>query len=276
MMPAAGRNPNLPAVLPEIPDDLIDRAGEQVMNGHGFRSLRRHLLEQIPEPETQDGFLEQSLQWLGEQLSAGARAIGDFFEWLFMSDSSVPAGGGGTSTPPASWNGETGGGGASIDFASLMTTAAIAVIVLLLMVIAAMIVKSVERRRPRVGLVTEAGLLSDVTTPPGDQAVSTFESRAVQLAAEGQHRAAVRELLLGSMSWVERAGMIRYRQGLTNRDYVRALWRRPDKSAAFAATALQFEYLYFGRRAATPAMFEECLRNFREAFRVEETPAVSV
>ena len=103
-----------------------------------------------------------------------------------------------------------------------------------------------------------------------------YESRALRLAAGGDYRAAIRELLLGSMSWLERSALIRFRRGLTNRDYYRSIWRRPEKRQAWIATASQFELVYFGRRQPTQEMFETCLIEFQGAFREEESPTVSV
>ena len=119
-------------------------------------------------------------------------------------------------------------------------------------------------------------MLSDVTTPPGELAASTYESRAMQFASTGNYRAAIRELLLGSMSWIERAGLIRYRKGLTNRDYLRSVWRREDKREGYLITASKFEYVYFGRRTPTAEMFDMCLASFQGAFREEEAPTAAV
>ena len=155
---------------------------------------------------------------------------------------------------------------------------AIAAILVILITIAAMIVKSTDarKRRDRNLLGDGQNILTDVLVPPGELAASTYETRAVHLASSGNYRAAIRELLLGSMSWIERAGMIRYRRGLTNRDYVRAVWRRQDKREAYLATAVNFEYVFFGRRLPTAEMFDSCLTSFRGAFREEETPTAAV
>ena len=76
------------------------------------------------------------------------------------------------------------------------------------------------------------------------------------------------------MSWIERAGLIRYRRGLTNRDYVRCVWRRPSQRESMLATASSFELIWFGRRTPTEEMFVQCLAGFQGAFREEEaTPA---
>ena len=253
----------------------IDRVGEQVMNGNEFRSVRRTVLERLPENDIDKGFLGGALEWVGEKIGDLFRAIGNFFRWLFSGFGGSPR-----TTPPApdlnpgSFNWDFGLG----SLANAFVIVVIAIIVLLLVVIAAMIVKSIDaKKRNRDGLLSDSDdILSDVTTPPGELAASTYESRAMQFAATGNYRAAIRELLLGSMSWIERAGLIRYRKGLTNRDYLRSVWRREDKREGYLTTASQFEYVYFGRRTPTAEMFRMCLASFQGAFREEEAPTAAV
>ena len=256
-----------------LTDDAIDQVGEQVMGGNEFRSVRRRVLEQLPEVDVDKGFLGSALEWAGERLGDVFSAIGDFFQWLFSGLRSP----GGTTRPPPTQN-SSGSGFGFLGITDLLTTLAIVAIIAILIVIIAMVVKSIDaKKQKRESLLSDlSDVLSDVVTPPGDLAASTYESRAINLAAAGDHRAAIRELLLGSMSWIERAGLIRYRKGLTNRDYLRCVWRRQDKRNAFLTTATQFEYVFFGRRNPTAEMFEQCLASFRGAFREEETPTAAV
>lgn len=260
-----------------IDGSQIDQVGEQVMNGNEFRSVRRTVLEKLPESDVDKGFLGGALEWVGEKIGDLFGAIGNFFRWLFSGFS----GSGSTRAPvqPANspwgsfdWNFGLGG------LANVFVIVVIAVIVLLLIVITAMIVKSIDaKKRNRDGLLSDSeDILSDVTAPPGELAASTYESRAQQLASAGNYRGAIRELLLGSMSWIERAGLIRYRKGLTNRDYLRSVWRRTEKREGYLTTASQFELVYFGRRSATVEMFESCLASFQGAFHEEETPTAAV
>lgn len=254
-----------------LSNDSIDSIGESVMNGNEFRSVRRRVLEQIPDVDVDKGFLGSALTWLGDRLGDVFGAIGDFFSWLF-SGLRWPRN---SPTAPAS---SSSGGMSFAGLSDLLTVVAIVAIMAILIVIIAMIVKSIDaKKHQNESLLSDlADVLSDVTTPPGEVAASTYETRAIALANEGNFRAAIRELLLGSMSWIERAGLIRYRKGLTNRDYVRTVWRRHEKRDAFLTTASQFEYVYFGRRTPTAEMFEQCLVSFRGAFREEETPTAAV
>ena len=253
-----------------IDGSKIDQVGEQVMQGNEFRSVRRMVLDNLPETNVDQGFLQGALDWVGQQINSVFGAIGDFFRWLFSGFKSP--------TPPAAPSGNSNWNLGFGNFSQVFTIAMIAVIALVLIVIAAMIVKSIDaKKRKREGLLSDSDdVLSDVTTPPGELAASTYESRALQFAAAGNYRAAIRELLLGSMSWIERAGLIRYRKGLTNRDYVRAVWRRADKREGYLTTASQFEFVYFGRRTPTAKMFEKCLASFQGAFHEEEAPTAAV
>ena len=55
---------------------------------------------------------------------------------------------------------------------------------------------------------------------PGETPPEGFWARAQELAARGNEKLAIRELLFGAMSSLERRGLIRHRRGLTNRDYL--------------------------------------------------------
>lgn len=258
-----------------ISDDAIDSAGESVMNRNEFRSLRRRLLESVESDSesNEQGFLSKSLQWFGEKIRNGFQKIGDFFDSLLGGG----GGGAGPGTTPRSVSSAGSSGGLDISLSGVMTALAILAIMIVLVLIATMIMKRMDTKKRQSGLLADsAEMFSDVLTPPGELAASTYETRAIQLAAKGDYRAAIRELLLGGMSWIERAGLIRYRKGLTNRDYVRAVWRRLEKRDAYITTATQFELVFFGRRVPTEAMFEMCLNSFRGAFREEETPTVTV
>jgi hypothetical protein len=75
----------------------------------------------------------------------------------------------------------------------------------------------------------------------------------------------MRELLLGAMSAIERKGAIRFRRGLTNRDYLYAV--RGGSREAFGIIASAFEYVYFGRREATSDAFRDSCRAYQKSFR---------
>lgn len=254
-----------------LSDEQIDRVGERVMQDNDFRSARRLILDKIPESELENadkGFLQSVSEWMSGMTESFFDGIGNFIRSLlgWGPQQPIPAG-------TATSSGLLGG------IANFVVILAVLALVIIVVLVGTMILKSAERRQQRARGAT---ILFDgeeaptaLTVPPGEQEVVSYEMRALQLSRDGNYRAAIRELLLGSMSWVERAGMIRYRKGLTNRDYVRAVWRRKKQRDAYAVTALEFERIYFGRRTATEQMFQNCLTHFQGAFHEEaSTPAV--
>ncbi len=111
------------------------------------------------------------------------------------------------------------------------------------------------------------------TQPPGDVPTNEYEQRALAAAQAGDFRSALRELVLGSMSWTERAGLVRFRRGLTNRDYVRAVWRMVERRDSLLQIVAAFERVFYGRRPADEATFEACLIEFRQSFLTEANDA---
>ncbi|MEN9556279.1 MAG: hypothetical protein RLZZ232_2565, partial [Planctomycetota bacterium] len=208
--------------------------------------------------------------------------IGDFFQWmfgdLFKRD---PRGKPDAADAESWWNSVV---ELTAEFfrlmASLGSRTLVLSVLLVVLVFVILVVARVIRQRDRqqVFAMVHGGELaedvSEITVAPGELPPAVYETRALRLAAAGDYRAAIRELLLGSMSWLERSSLIRFRRGLTNRDYYRSIWRRPEKRQAWIATASQFELVYFGRRQPTQEMFETCLIEFQGAFREEESPTV--
>jgi len=105
---------------------------------------------------------------------------------------------------------------------------------------------------------------------PGETPPEDFWARAQELAARGNEKLAIRELLLGAMSSLERRGLIRHRRGLTNRDYLGATSGGTRASLRTIVTA--FERVYFGRRAASSEGFRECSDAYRDGFGVSDPP----
>jgi len=132
----------------------------------------------------------------------------------------------------------------------------------------ALILKAVLKRVPKESALSAKAKAEQVETasPPGELPSDEYVARAVSLADSGKYKAAVRQLLLGTMSWIERHGFIRYRRGLSNRDYLRAVSNRSGQRESLRPIVLHFEQVYFGRREATAGGFQECLKHFRKAF----------
>jgi hypothetical protein len=149
---------------------------------------------------------------------------------------------------------------------TLLTVLALAVVA----AVAALIVRQIWDRLPTEsepdprGHAPGDGLA--LSQPPGELPCDEYVRRAHQAAGRGDYRAAIRELLLGAMSWTERAGLIRYRRGLTNRDYLRAVRRRREAHTALTEIVAAFEFVFFGRRSATADRFQDCLASYQTGF----------
>lgn len=99
---------------------------------------------------------------------------------------------------------------------------------------------------------------------PGETPPEEYWARAQELAAAGNEKLALRELLLGAMSALERSGFIRHRPGLTNRDY---FWAAAgDARESLQTLIAAFERVYFGRRAVSAESYRECARAYLKSF----------
>lgn len=101
---------------------------------------------------------------------------------------------------------------------------------------------------------------------PGETAADVYLQRALQLAERGLYHAALAHLLLGGMSWIERRDWIRYRRGLTARDYLRSIRNHPLHYRGLKQIIETYEPVEYGRRSATQAAFAAALRGYRAAF----------
>lgn len=145
-----------------------------------------------------------------------------------------------------------------------------AFVTLALVAVVALTAKAVLRRAAEKALPAEAKpegrVLETSLRPPGELPSPEYLARALALAEATDYRAAIRQLLLGTMSWIERHGLIRYRRGLSNRDYLRAVAKRPTSHESLHKIVLHFEQVYFGRRSASARGFQECLDQYRRSF----------
>ena len=100
---------------------------------------------------------------------------------------------------------------------------------------------------------------------PGELDPEEYWRRALSHGEKKHYREGMRDLLLGAMSAAERRGFIRFRRGLTNRDYWYSV-RGPARES-FGSIASAFEHVYFGRREATADAFRETCGAFQKSFR---------
>ncbi len=155
--------------------------------------------------------------------------------------------------------------GAAFHGIAYLLLAAIIGVILYLIVVAAM--SAWGERNPTIQSPANlvAGPLADDRSP-GETAADEYLRAALALAQQGNYHAAVGKLLLGGMSFIERQQWIRYRRGLTSRDYLRVLRSRPEQSAGFRAVVQAFEPLEYGRRPATEDHYQAALNGYRRGF----------
>jgi hypothetical protein len=104
-------------------------------------------------------------------------------------------------------------------------------------------------------------------SPPGELPVDVYLAEARKLAAAGEYREAIAQLLLGAMSYAERAGLIRYRRGLTQRDYLHTLRGETTQYDAMRTMVRVYEPLGFGRRTPAKEHFDKSVSGYEQAFR---------
>jgi hypothetical protein len=109
------------------------------------------------------------------------------------------------------------------------------------------------------------------STPPGEIPADEYLRRAQLAAANGIYSEAIAQLLLGTLSTTERHGLIRFRKGLTYRDYRRALRRIRTAQEAFQQLCGIYLPVGFGRRQASRDQFESSLENYHQCVRAVET-----
>lgn len=233
-------------VYPIRDEQEIRAALEQVLSNPEFQRLAPR---EKPEPEeAETGWLGRLLEWLEQWLtseSSSSKQAGEswripallllIFRWVIY----------------------------------LLVAAVMAAVVVLIYkaVTRRSLADDVSHQKP------EAGAVEVSSRPPGELPSEKYVSRAVALAEAADYKAAIRQLLLGSMSWIERNGLIRYRRGLSNRDYLRAVTEKARLRAPMQRIVVLFEQVYFGRRMATAEGFQECLQEFRKGFRNERQHA---
>ena len=101
---------------------------------------------------------------------------------------------------------------------------------------------------------------------PGELPPDAYIARALELNKEGRHAEAIGQLLLGAMSKTENSNLIRFRRGLTFRDYLRSLTRHEDAHRSFRQMMRVYEPIWFGRRPASAEQFELSLSNYKTGF----------
>jgi hypothetical protein len=212
--------------------EQISRELESIRDQPEFRRLRKEKPRPVENSELP--------QWLK-----------DFWNWLTTSSDSS------TDTPSLSFLG------------GVFQVLAYAVIAAICAAIIWLLVKAVQNYRTRYSQNSrpqkhfeegETGL------PPGDLPSDEYLRRAGEYAERGMIREAIGQLILGAMSRIERGKLIRFRRGLTHRDYLRAVRTRLVAHRAFRQIVAVYEPICFGRRSAAMEHYLSSLDDYKFGF----------
>ncbi len=212
-----------------LDDEQVGKEFEEIFDGPDFRRLRSEKATPV-EPQTP--------QWLE-----------DFFNWLRDRTDQT--------------------GNALRGLGIVLQALAYSLLAAICAVIIWLVVRAVNKYRNQqtTGLGGRRGFdegESDI--PPGDLPADEYLRRASEMAARGLFREAIGQLILGAMSRIERSGLIRFRRGLTHRDYLRALRGRTEQHQAFRQIVGVYEPICFGRRPAQNDQYLTSLDGYRFGF----------
>ncbi len=211
----------------------VEKEFDEIFAQPAFRPLREKK-PQEPEPESQaemPDWLKRFLEWLGRLLGGTASAVSGLGAVL-----------------------------APLVYAGLVAIGAL---------IIWLVIRAVNNYRARQTLRSGARTSfeeGEGEIPPGDLPADEYMRRAAELAAKGLYREAIGQLILGAMSRTERGGLIRFRRGLTNRDYLRALRGRGVQHQAFRTIVGVYEPICFGRREAQIEHYQTSFGEYQTGF----------
>ena len=177
--------------------------------------------------------IKRGIDWVADKLS-------DFFDWLkkFWPDIRVPKG-----RP-------TGG----------MRWIVGATVALIAIVIAILAFEAIRRskRRPTDVAVESAPASSARDADPMSRGANEWERYAAQLAAAGRIREAIRAWYHAVLVTLYGAGVLTFRKGRTNWEYVSALTPTLPWRGEFVRLTRRFEHEWYGSANSNPDALSEC------------------
>ena len=231
--PAAGKSLNA---------DEIRRQTEQIIARPEFRRVREKrglILSRNSTAPREPSWLDRMARWIWDQAAA-------FMQWL---------------RKLFNWSGAGLGFGDMLVWLVYLTLAAMAGWII--WILFKRVRQYVQDRRPKPAKIYEEG---DAGIAPGELAADEYMRRAAELAQQGNYREAIAQLILGGKSHTERQGLIRYRRGLTHRDYLRALRTKPPQLSAFRTMVGVYEPICFGRRPAESQHYQTSIVGYETGF----------
>lgn len=221
-----------------LDEGIISDRLQEIMSRSEFERLRVEPEE--PEETELPGWLESFLDWLESWLGSGEETSDRSSSWL--------------------------PGLSGLDFL-VYAVVAIALVLLLGFILRAVVGSPSSKKLTTPGASERPVFRAD--RAPGEVAPGEYWQRALAFGEAADYRKAVREILLAAMSTIERRGLIRFRKGLTNRDYYYAVRGAPRES--FDVIAQAFELVYFGRREASVETYHACKQAYERSFLREAT-----
>lgn len=186
---------------------------------------------------------------------AGDNAASDADGGSDSSSTSIPLGGG---------LGAVGG-----VFGAIFHVLAYLILIAVCVLIIFLVVRAIMTREPAAATLTSTRMNFDVPVEedhsPGELPADAYLAKARELAAQRRYREAISYLLLGGMSAIERAQLIRHRRGLTLRDYLRSLRGKAPQYDGFKSMIGLYEPVGFGRRVASQITFDDALEGYEQA-----------
>jgi hypothetical protein len=173
------------------------------------------------------------IEWIGDKLS-------DFFEWLrkFWPDIRLPK-----QTP-------TGG-------MRWIVGAVVAVIALVIGILAFEVIRR-SKRRPAEVAVESVPASSSRDADPMSRGANEWERYAAQLAAAGRIREAIRAWYHAVLVTLYGAGVLTFRKGRTNWEYVSSLTPALPWRGDFVRLTRRFEHEWYGSANSNPDALSEC------------------
>ena len=207
----------------------------------------------IPEGEVPQSWTE----WIGSVLERVGDLIERFFKWLgrtFFGNSRV-------NTPST---------GTNFAMPGLVT---ILVVILLTIIGALAIIALRKGEAPSMEFAASTGTSRDKRDEdPLTRTAGEWERRAIELAAAGRYREAIRAWYHAVLVTAFRAGILHYRRDRTNWEYASSLGPQVDWRPAFLEATRDFEREWYGRRNTaeeTAEIFSRSARGILDRLHVE-------
>lgn len=139
------------------------------------------------------------------------------------------------------------------------------IVTLLIVATLLLVTLYVLRRSKRrvVPVLSEQIAASARDSDPLSRESNEWERYAGELATSGRMREAIRAWYHAVLVTLYRAGILHYRKGITNWEYVSALSPSHDWRPSFVSITQQFDREWYGRRETTSDVLDACAANAR-------------